>query len=147
MLGPTHITMLPSSSSSPRVVLAQCTNTIRTPQTRLTPHLPSPPTDLKKSKRRHVGEHKPALKRQKFDVEDTSSCDSDSDGDVFMADVGQPLARRKTAFQRHRQIMVDSASRFQRHARAYSAYFIHAINLHNPCSINTPYIEVLRIFE
>lgn len=65
-----------------------------------------------------------------------------------MADVVvQPLARKKTAFQRHRQFMMDSASRFQRHARAYSAYLVRAIGLHNPCSINTLYLEVPRIFE
>jgi denticleless len=126
--------MLASPSSSPRVVLAQCTNTIRTPQPRLTPYLPTPPTNLKKSKRPHVGEHKPTQKRQKFDVEDTSNSDSDSDGDAFMADVVvQPLARKKTAFQRHRQFMMDSALRFQRHARAYSpisfTQFIYATHV------------------
>lgn len=82
--------MLPSPSSSPRPVLAPCTNTLRTPPTKAGPYLPTPPIE-KKGKRRNVTEHKLPQKRPKFEVESCSSesedDDVDDDGDSPMQDL------------------------------------------------------------
>ncbi|KDR83394.1 hypothetical protein GALMADRAFT_235500 [Galerina marginata CBS 339.88] len=106
--------MLPSPSSSPRVVLAPRTNTLKTPQPITSGHyLPTPPS-YNKYKRRHVTEDKKPQKRPKLDRGDSSESeesDVESDEDVFMDDVtvGHLRTQRTSPFQRHSRLLINPA--------------------------------------
>ncbi|PPQ77686.1 hypothetical protein CVT25_011120 [Psilocybe cyanescens] len=112
--------MLLSPSSSPRVALAPCTNTPRTPPTKSAKYLPTPPID-NKFKRRHAVEHKqPKQKRLKLEEPELSSEseESDLDEDVSMEDhntrVAYSRARKSTPFHMSSRFMTIPATECRR---------------------------------
>ncbi|KAF8901681.1 WD40-repeat-containing domain protein [Gymnopilus junonius] len=104
--------MLPSPSSSPRVVFASRTNTIDAPtKTVSLPYLPTPAGDSR-YKRPSIAKDSKPLKRLKFDRDDSSESeenDLESDDDVIMEDPRITFCRerRRTPFQLHSLLLTN----------------------------------------